>query len=76
MSITADASPWGVGAFLTVNGAVLEYFLDPLTELDVAMFQHTIGDAAGQQTWECLAVWLWLSGNGNSIGWAGQSKSQ
>ena len=33
---------------------LVEYYSDPLTKHDVALFKHSIGDADGQQTWEAL----------------------
>ena len=51
-----DASPWGLGAVLLINGRITEFFTDPLTDDDVALYKHDLGDPAGQQTWESLAV--------------------
>jgi hypothetical protein len=53
--IISDASPWGLGAVLIVNGRPKSFFHDALSPIDETTFHHTIGDAAGQQTWEALA---------------------
>ena len=56
LSIVLDASPWGIGGYLERSGKIEEYFADRLTGEDAERFQHAIGDAAGQQTWETLAA--------------------
>ena len=56
VSITIDASPFGMGAHLCRNGKPCEYFAVELSADDVAIFEYQIGDSAGQQTWECLAA--------------------
>ena len=59
-----DASPWGLGAILRINGGFVEYFSDDICAEDVLRFGHGIGDSKGQQTWECLvtlvALRLWM----------------
>jgi len=56
VDIVMDASPWGLGAILCLNEQPIEYFSDQITAMDTARFDTSIGDAAGQQTWECLAA--------------------
>ena len=54
LEIVLDASPWGMGAIIRDHGTVVEYFSSPLTSEDTERFGFPIGDASGQQTWECL----------------------
>ena len=54
--IAVDASPWGLGGILIINGQVTQFFADCLSPHDVEMFGHIIGCAKGQQTWEALAM--------------------
>ena len=65
VAIGTDASPWGLGGWLSVDGEIVEYFTSPISEEDVAKFGYGIGDAAGQQLWEALAILvavdLWAS---------------
>jgi hypothetical protein len=61
---TFDASPWGLGGFLLIDGVPKAWFAAPLSHWDVHVLRHDIGDHRGQQTWEDLAalcglrVWL------------------
>lgn len=54
--ITLDASPWGIGAFITVDTNIVSWFESKLDHHDERVFGHKIGEAAGQQCWECLAM--------------------
>ena len=56
MDVILDASQWGLAGVLTVKDQPLEYFAEAITPLDEETISHTIGDAAGQQVWECLAA--------------------
>jgi hypothetical protein len=56
VEIGTDASPWGMGGWLRVDGRIKEYFACPVTSDDVSMFGIETGTPAGQQVWECLAV--------------------
>ena len=56
VEIGTDASPWGMGGWLQVDGKITEYFACKVTDEDLAMFGLGIGTAEGQQVWECLAV--------------------
>ena len=51
LEMVMDACPWGLGGSLLVtsSGRILEYFVSPLTNLDLDRFGLTFGDAAGQQ---------------------------
>jgi hypothetical protein len=56
VEIGTDASPWGMGGWITVGGKLLHYFAVPITWEDEKLFGVRIGTADGQQIWECLAV--------------------
>ena len=56
VDIVLDASPWGLAGVLCLNGTSAEYFSDAISPLDVSLFEHIIGEASGQQVWECLAA--------------------
>ena len=51
-----DASPWGVGGWLSCNGSIKAYFSDVITEDDQRILRTPSGVAEGQQTWEALAM--------------------
>lgn len=51
-----DASPWGIGGWLSVNGKTTHFFSCRLTTYDAVIFDMTLGTADGWQLWECLAV--------------------
>ena len=53
VDIVTDASPWGLGAWLRVNGVVRQYFAVPLED-ELRVFDIQSGDCAGQQVWESL----------------------
>ena len=65
VEIGTDASVWGIGGWLSVNGVITQYFASQLTDLDFAKFGFKRGDNKGQQVWEALAVLvavdLWTS---------------
>ena len=52
VEIGTDASPWGLGGWISLNGKVLEFFACPVTQADVDRYGHPIGSADGQQIWE------------------------
>jgi hypothetical protein len=56
VEIGTDASPWGMGGWLTIGGQYVHYFAVPITAEDAKLYAVDIGSAAGQQVWECLAV--------------------
>jgi hypothetical protein len=62
--ICSDACPWGFGAALFVDGVVIEYYTAELDNNDFEIFEQEIGNLAGQQAWEALAIVvslrLWL----------------
>ena len=65
VQITWDASPWGMGAFLTIDGRVAEHFAIEISKDDQNILQMQSGGCEGQQLWECLsgliAMRLWAS---------------
>ena len=56
VTIVTDASPWGFGAFLTLNGKPTAWFALPISDLDLEITGHARGDCRGQQSWEALCV--------------------
>lgn len=55
VQITWDASPWGMGAFLTVDGRVTEHFAVPISEQDEAILQAKV-DAKGSNSGNAFQV--------------------
>ena len=55
VQITWDASPYGMGAFLTINGRVHEHFAVPISPDDEAILEAKSGGCEAQQLWECLS---------------------
>ena len=56
VEIGTDASPWGLGGYLSVNNTVVRYFASAISEDDCSKYKFVIGDTKGQQLWEALAV--------------------
>ena len=56
IEITTDASPYGIGGTLEVNGVLVEYFHDDISEHDRRVLGFTVNVADGQQAWEALAI--------------------
>ena len=56
IEIGTDASPWGLGGWISQDGKITEFFSSPLTSIDEAKYGRRIGEADGQQIWECLAI--------------------
>eukprot|EP00971_Amphidinium_carterae_P342495 6481823-Amphidinium_carterae.2 len=54
--VELDASPWGLGGILALDGKALRYFAVPLDSHDEEQFGHQIGTSTGQQCWEALAL--------------------
>lgn len=52
--ITWDASPFGMGATLQVNGEFKEFFAIRISEQDQKTLATPAGTSEGQQVWECL----------------------
>ena len=53
---TVDASPWGVGGFLSFKGRAIGWFAEPVQEQDVQRFGIEIGSHKFQTLLEALAV--------------------
>jgi hypothetical protein len=54
VSIIFDASPFGIGAVLEVDGVPKEYIADRVLACDEEILGHRIGIHEGRQAWECL----------------------
>ena len=63
VEIGTDASPWGLGGWLAIDGVITQYFASQLTQADSENFAIPLADACGQQVWEALpmltAIDLW-----------------
>ncbi|CAJ1350967.1 unnamed protein product, partial [Effrenium voratum] len=64
VTITTDASPWGMGATLAINGHILR---SVATKEDTERMQVPYGEAASQGAMEALAVWVALDHWRNQI---------
>ena len=64
MILTLDASPWGLGGYLVVNGQHIAWFACSLTQDDVDVLDIELGSSTVQQAAEALAMLvalkLWL----------------
>ena len=57
IKVCVDASPFGIGAWLCVNGIPTEYFADVITDLDCAnLLIEDRSGSRGQQAFEALAL--------------------
>jgi hypothetical protein len=56
VEIGTDASPWGLGGWLSVNGRITHYYHSPVTADDKAIFSLKDGGCEGQQLLEGLAI--------------------
>ena len=54
--IFTDASPWGGGGYLAVDGVPVSYWHDAWTDEDLNKFGLERGDCRGQAVWEALAL--------------------
>ena len=54
--ITTDASPFGIGGWIAIDGVVLEYYSDDICECDCLVLQRQRGSHEGQQAFESLAL--------------------
>ena len=54
IEIGTDASPWGLGGWLSVGGKLTHYFSCPVTPDDNRILR--VSGKNGQQVWECLAI--------------------
>jgi hypothetical protein len=60
VEITSDASPFGLGAWLAVNGVILEWFAEPITDTDELVLGATRGSCDSQQAFESLLLLMAL----------------
>ena len=56
MEIGTDASPWGLGGWLSVDGTITHFFSTPVSQHDLDIFKMQRGSCDGQQTLESLAI--------------------
>ena len=65
LTISTDASPWGIGGVLSKDGVPIAWFTDSITKLDLRRFRASLGDSALTTLWEVLALLvalrLWAS---------------
>ncbi|KAF4653991.1 hypothetical protein FOL47_010205 [Perkinsus chesapeaki] len=54
--MVADASPWGFGGALSLDGVISNFFFDPVLPSDTKRFEAVVGDHRFQSLWESLAV--------------------
>ena len=47
--ITTDASPWGIGGYLTIDGEIQSFFADKISAEDCEILEVASGTADGQQ---------------------------
>ena len=61
--ITCDASPFGIGAWITVGGQIVAWFADALSDSDAWLLNRDLGSHTGQQAYEAfvilVAIRLW-----------------
>ena len=60
LRLITDACPWGRGGAYTVDMWIVGWLATQITAYEVKLFDHAIGDPAGQQTWEALAILIGL----------------
>jgi hypothetical protein len=56
VSMSFDASPWGAGGFLVINGSVRSWFSTAFTSVDEQAVGITFGGCTSQQVAEALAI--------------------
>ena len=65
VEINMDASPWGLGAYIAVNGVIIEFFKSAISEEEARILGMEIGSPSSQQAAEALvalvASRLWKS---------------
>ena len=65
VTMSFDASPWGAGGFLTVDGVLRSWFTTEFTEVDEKAVGMPFGTSSAQQVAEALAILFglraWLS---------------
>ena len=56
MELGTDASPHGLGGWLSIDGAITHYFASPVIDDGLHLFKLERGSCEGQQTLEGLAI--------------------
>ena len=56
MVLRCDASPWGFGGLLEMNGKAVSYWADEVTDLDRRVCPGQAGDPSFQAEWELYAI--------------------
>ena len=54
--VAFDASPWGLGAVLYLDGVPVAWIANALDEHDCRRYNMNLGDCKGQQIWKFLSV--------------------
>ena len=54
--VGTDASPYGLGGWIAVDGHIQHYFFCAISSHDEEIYGVARGTSIGQQIWECLAV--------------------
>ena len=71
IEIGTDASPWGLGGWVSVNGTITKHFHSEVSEHVIRFFGLARGSCEGQQILECpailVAVRAWLPSCENRI---------
>ena len=60
VEIGTDASPYGLGGWLAVDGQIVKYFASPVTKDDLQIFGIEKDSCSGQQLLEALAILIAL----------------
>ena len=66
-----DASPWGAGGFLTINGQLRSWFTTAFCQADEQAIGIAFGTSAAQQVAEALAILFGL--RAWHSGWEGKA---
>ena len=54
--IVSDASPWGIGAYLQIDGDIISWYACSIHSDALEYLKITTGSSEGQQTLEALAI--------------------
>ena len=56
LEVTTDASPWGIGGWVSLSGKPLSWFAAEVSQLDALHLQREWGTHLAQQAFEALAI--------------------
>lgn len=56
IEVGTDASPWGLGGWMSLNGHITHYFHSAVSSHELSIFGLTRGSCDGQQVLESLAI--------------------